>query len=53
MGTYSICIVYLHVIEICSKVTIAMFYFYHSKNPSNIMKILPFKKSFKYYEKYF
>ena len=33
-----ICIIYLHVIEACLKVTIAIFYFYHSKNPSNIMK---------------
>ena len=34
-----ICIIYLHVKEVCLKVTIAMFYFCHSKNPSNIMKI--------------
>ena len=29
---------YLHVIEACIKVTIAMFYFYDSKNPSDVMK---------------
>ena len=34
-----ICIIYLHEIEVCSKNTIAIFYFFHSKNPSNIMKI--------------
>ena len=34
----NVCIIYLHVIENCLKVTIAMFYFCHSKNPSNIMK---------------
>ena len=30
--------VYLHVMEVYLKVTIAMFYFYHLKNSSNIMK---------------
>ena len=34
----NVCIIYLHVIENCLNVTIAMFYFCHSKNPSNIMK---------------
>ena len=31
-------IIYLHVIDACLKVTIAMFCFYHSKNNSKIMK---------------
>ena len=30
--------IYLHVIQICLKVTIAIFYFCHSKNPANVMK---------------
>ena len=34
----NVCIIYLHVIDDCLKVNIAMFYFCHSKNPSNIMK---------------
>ena len=34
--SYNICIIYLHVIEVCLKVT--MFYFCQSKNPSSIMK---------------
>ena len=34
----NICIIYLHVIETCLKVTIATFYFYPSKNPSDVMK---------------
>ena len=29
---------YLLVIEACLKVTIAMFYFYYSKNPSDVIK---------------
>ena len=41
LGAYNICIIYLHVIGAARlKVTIAMFYFYHSK------------KSFTYFEKY-
>ena len=32
------CIIYLHVIGAYLKVTIAIFYFYHPKNPSNIKK---------------
>ena len=36
--SYNICMIYLHIIEACLKVTIAMIYFFHSKNPSNIMK---------------
>ena len=36
--SYNIRIIYLHIIEACLKVTIAMIYFFHSKNPSNIMK---------------
>ena len=38
LGSYDICFIYLHVIEACLKVTIAMFYFCHLKNLSNIMK---------------
>ena len=38
LDLYNICIIYLHVIEACLKITIVMFYFCHSKNPSNIMK---------------
>ena len=38
LSTYNICIVYLHLIEVGLKVTIAMLYFYHWKNPSDIMK---------------
>ena len=34
----NICIIYLRVIETCLKVTIATFYFYPSKNPSDVMK---------------
>ena len=30
--------IYLHVLEACLKVIIAMFYFCHSNHPSNIMK---------------
>ena len=41
LGSYDICITYLHAIEGCLKVTIAKFYF------------LPFEKSFKYYENIF
>ena len=38
---YNICIIYLHVIEAaCLKVTIAMFYFFHSKNPLSIINII-------------
>ena len=36
-GSYNMCIIYLHVIETCLKVTIAMFYFCHLKNSSNLM----------------
>ena len=38
LGSYNKCIIYLHVTEACLKVINAMFYFYHSKNFSNIMK---------------
>ena len=38
LGSYNICIIYLHVTEGCLKVTNAMFYFFCLKNPSNIMK---------------
>ena len=38
VSLYSICIVYLHVIESCVKVALAMFYFCDSKNASNIMR---------------
>ena len=34
-----ICIIYLHEIEVCSKDTITMYYFFHSKNPLNVMNI--------------
>ena len=34
----NICIIYLHVIETCLEVTTATFYFYPSKNPSDVMK---------------
>ena len=37
-STYNICIVYLHLIEVGLKVTIAMLYFCHWKIPSDIMK---------------
>ena len=36
VSSYNICIIYLHVMEVCLKVT--MFYFCQSKNPSSIMK---------------
>ena len=51
---YDICIIYVHVIVVCLKVIIAIFYFCHSKsfifsffgkNPSNIMKIIFFSIS--------
>ena len=38
LGFYNICIIYLHEIEARLKVTIAMFYFYHLKNLSKILK---------------
>ena len=38
LSTYNICIVYLHLIEVGLKATIAMLYFWHWKNPSDIMK---------------
>ena len=38
LRAYNICIIYLHLIEVCLKVTIAMFYFCHSEHPSDIMK---------------
>ena len=34
LGSYNICITYLHVLEACLKDMIAMFYFSYSKNPS-------------------
>ena len=39
-STCNICVIYLHVIEACLKVTIAMFYFCHLKNTSGIMKTI-------------
>ena len=38
LSTYNMCIIYLLVIETCFQVTIAMFYFCHSKNPSDAIK---------------
>ena len=38
LSTYTICIIYLHVTEARLEVTIAMFYFCHSKIPSDVMK---------------
>ena len=38
LGSHTICIVNLLVKEACLKVITAMFYFWHSKNSSNIMK---------------
>ena len=38
LGSYNIRIIYLHVIEACLKVTIVIFFSFHSKNPSNIVK---------------
>ena len=38
LGSYNICIIYLHVIDTCLKVIIAIFYFCNSKNSSNIIK---------------
>ena len=39
VSTYNICIIYLHVIEACLKVTVAVLYFFfHSKNPSDVIK---------------
>ena len=38
LGSYNICAIYLHVIEVCLKVIIMKFYFCQSKNSSNIMK---------------
>ena len=38
LSTCIICTIYLHVIQTCLKVTISMFYFCYSKNPSDIMK---------------
>ena len=36
--TYDICIICLHVREVCLEVIIAMFYFCYSKNPLDVMK---------------
>ena len=51
LGSYNICIIYLHVTEAYLKVTTAMFYFHHLKNLPNVMKnifssisIYPWKK---------
>ena len=38
LSSYNICIIYLHVVEACLNVTIAMFYFFHSENPSDVVK---------------
>ena len=38
LSTYTICIIYLHVTEARLEVTIVMFYFCHSKIPSDVMK---------------
>ena len=38
LSTYNICIIYLHVIQACVKVTVAMFYFSSLKNASDVMK---------------
>ena len=38
LSTYNMCIICLLVIEACLKVTIAIFYFCHSKNPSDVIK---------------
>ena len=40
LRAYNICIIYLHLIEVCLKVTIAVLF-------------LPFGTSLRYYEKYF
>ena len=52
-SSYNICIIHLHVIEACLKVTIAILYFFHSKNPSdgiknifNSISIYSWKKKF-------
>ena len=37
-GSYNICTIYLHEIEVWFKYIIAMFYICHSENPSNITK---------------
>ena len=36
LGSYNICIIYLHVLEACLNVTIVMLYFFHLKNISNV-----------------
>ena len=38
LGSYNVYAIYLHVIGACLKVIIAMLYFCHSKNSSNIIK---------------
>ena len=38
LSSFYICIIYLHLIEACLEVTIAIFYFCHSKNSSDVMK---------------
>ena len=38
LSTYNVCIIYLHLIDACLKVTIAIFYFCYSKNPSDVIK---------------
>ena len=38
LSSYNICIIYLHVIEACLKVTIDRLYFCQSKNPWDVMK---------------
>ena len=38
LSIYNTCIIYLHVIEACLKVTVSMFCFCYSKYPSDVMK---------------
>ena len=40
LTTYNICAIHLHLIVVCLKVVIAMFYFCHSQNPSDVMENL-------------
>ena len=40
LSTYNICIIYLHITKACLKVTIVIYYFWHLKNISNVMKYI-------------
>ena len=38
LSSYNICIIYVHVVEACLNVTIAVFHFFYSEIPSDVIK---------------